>query len=76
MSLPVSSVVPKKVQDFIDGLHDVHNDAHENLVRADSKYKQDADKKCRQLYLEVGDFVWIVLTIYRFSVGEYNKLLA
>ena len=76
LSLPVSRVVPKKVQDFVEGLHDVHRAVHDNLVRANSKYKQDADKKCRQVDFEVGDFVWAVLTKYRFSVGEYNKLSA
>lgn len=76
MSLPVSRVVPKKVQDFVGGLHDVHRAVHDNLVRANSKYKQDADKKRRQVDFEVGDFVWAVLTKDRFSVGEYNKLSA
>lgn len=33
-------------------------------------------KKCRQVDFKVDDFVWAVLTKYRFSVGEYNKLLA
>ncbi|GKE98463.1 hypothetical protein Tco_0021814, partial [Tanacetum coccineum] len=41
--------VPKKVQDFFAGLHDVHKDVHENLVCANSKYKQDADHKWRHL---------------------------
>ncbi|XP_052627007.1 uncharacterized protein LOC128133560 [Lactuca sativa] len=76
MSLPVSRVVPKKVQDFVGGLHDFHKAVHDNLVRANSKYKQDADKKRRQVDFEVGDFVWAILTKDRFSVGEYNKLSA
>nr|KAJ0218875.1 hypothetical protein LSAT_V11C300120620 [Lactuca sativa] len=68
MSLPVSRVVPKKVQDFVVGLHDVHRAVHDNLVRANSKDKQDADKKRRQVDFEVGEFVWAVLTKDRFSV--------
>ncbi|GJV02619.1 putative reverse transcriptase domain-containing protein, partial [Tanacetum coccineum] len=65
--------VPKKVQDFVAELHDVHKAVHENLVCANSKYKQDADHKQRHLDFEEGDFVWVVLTKDRFPVGEYNK---
>ncbi|GKB81604.1 putative reverse transcriptase domain-containing protein, partial [Tanacetum coccineum] len=61
-------------QDFVAGLHDVHKVVHENLVRANSKYKQDADHKRRHVDFEEGDFVWAVLTKDRFHVGEYNKL--
>ncbi|GJW75154.1 serine-threonine/tyrosine-protein kinase catalytic domain-containing protein [Tanacetum coccineum] len=72
----ISSSVPKKVQDFVAGLHDVHKAVHENLVRANSKYKQDEDHKRRHVDFEVGDFVWAVLTKDRFPVAEYNKLSA
>ncbi|GJV96777.1 putative nucleotidyltransferase, ribonuclease H [Tanacetum coccineum] len=76
MTPRISSSVPKKVQDFVAGLHDVHKVVHENLVRANSKYKQDADHKRRHVDFEEGDFVWAVLTKDRFPVGEYNKLSA
>ncbi|XP_076922690.1 uncharacterized protein LOC143584547 [Bidens hawaiensis] len=76
MSLHVPGSVPKKVKDFVEGLHEIHKDVHDNLVRANSKYKQAADQKRRQVDFEVGDFVWPVLTKDRFSVGEYNKLSA
>ncbi|GJZ59325.1 putative reverse transcriptase domain-containing protein [Tanacetum coccineum] len=76
MSLPVSGSVPKKVQDFVEGLREVHKVVRDNLVRANSKYKQDADQKRRHVDFEAGDFVWAVLTKDRFPVGEYNKLSA
>ncbi|KAI3760252.1 hypothetical protein L1987_50645 [Smallanthus sonchifolius] len=76
MSLPVPGSVPKKVKDFVEGLHEIHKDVHDNLVRANSKYKQVADQKRRHVEFEEGDFVWAVLTKDRFSVGEYNKLSA
>nr|GEX24290.1 putative reverse transcriptase domain-containing protein [Tanacetum cinerariifolium] len=72
----VSSSVPKKVQDVVAGLHDVHKAVRDNLLRANSKYKQDADQKRRHVDFEVGDFVWAVLTNDHFPVGEYNKLSA
>ncbi|GJX07305.1 hypothetical protein Tco_0195237, partial [Tanacetum coccineum] len=58
--------------DFVARLHDVH----ENLVCANSKYKQDADHKRRYVDFEEGEFVWAVLTKDHFLVGEYNKLSA
>ncbi|GJY14823.1 putative nucleotidyltransferase, ribonuclease H [Tanacetum coccineum] len=76
MTPRISSSVLKKVQDFVAGLHDVHKAVHENLVRANSKYKQDADHKRRHVDFEEGDFVWAVLTKDRFPVREYNKLSA
>ncbi|KAJ9552872.1 hypothetical protein OSB04_016917 [Centaurea solstitialis] len=76
MSLSVSGSVPKKVEDFVDGLHEVHKAVYDNLVHANAKYKQFADQARRQVDFEVGDFVWVVLTKDRFSVGEYNKLSA
>nr|GEV91648.1 putative reverse transcriptase domain-containing protein [Tanacetum cinerariifolium] len=66
----------KKVEDFVAGLHDVHKAVRNNLVRASSKYKHDADQKRRHVDFEVGDFVWAVLTKDHFPVGEYNKLSA
>ncbi|GJY28280.1 hypothetical protein Tco_0404047 [Tanacetum coccineum] len=63
----------KKGTEFEDKLEigdEVHRVVHDNLVRGNSEYKQDAD----QVYFEVGDFVWAVLTKDYFSVGEYNKL--
>ncbi|GKE29988.1 putative reverse transcriptase domain-containing protein, partial [Tanacetum coccineum] len=76
MTHRVSSSVPKKVHDFVAGSHDVQKAVHENLVRVNSKYKQDADHKRRHVDLEEGDFVWAVLTKDRFPVREYNKLSA
>ncbi|GJU76162.1 putative reverse transcriptase domain-containing protein [Tanacetum coccineum] len=76
MTPRVSRFVPKKVQDFVVGLHDVHKTVHENLVRANSMYKQDANHKRRHVDFEEGDFVWAILTKDRFLIGEYNKLSA
>nr|GEW32411.1 hypothetical protein [Tanacetum cinerariifolium] len=76
MTLYVSRSVPKKVQDFVEELHDVHKAVRDNLVPANLKYKHDADQKRRHVDFDVGDFVWAVLTKDRFSVEEYNKLSA
>ncbi|GJX18062.1 putative reverse transcriptase domain-containing protein [Tanacetum coccineum] len=72
----VLSFVPKKVKDFFAGLHGVHKAVHENLVRANSKYKQDLDHKQRHVDIEEGEFVWAVLTKDRLPVRDYNKLSA
>nr|GEX17294.1 hypothetical protein [Tanacetum cinerariifolium] len=70
MTPQVSRFVPNKVQDFVEGLHDVHKVIRDNLVRANLKYKQDADQKRRHVDFEVGDFVWDVLTKDHFPIGE------
>ncbi|GKD40063.1 hypothetical protein Tco_1260270 [Tanacetum coccineum] len=49
---------------------EVHRAVHDNLVRANSKYKQDADQKRRHVDFEVSDFVWAVLTKDHFPVDE------
>ncbi|XP_026380121.1 uncharacterized protein LOC113274914 [Papaver somniferum] len=54
----------------------VHKLAEEQLLRANERYKEAADKKRRVVEFEVGDFVWEILTKDRFPVGEYNKLKA
>ncbi|GKB20837.1 hypothetical protein Tco_0854760 [Tanacetum coccineum] len=66
----------ESVQDFVEGLHEVHKAISDNLVRANSKYKQDANQKRQKVDFEVSDFVWAVLIKDCFSVGEYNKLSA
>ncbi|GJT98365.1 putative nucleotidyltransferase, ribonuclease H [Tanacetum coccineum] len=76
MSLPVYGSVPKKVYDFVEGLREVHKAVRDNLVRVNSKYKQDADQKRRQVDFEAGDFLWVVLTKDHFPVGKYNMLSA
>ncbi|GKD81924.1 putative reverse transcriptase domain-containing protein, partial [Tanacetum coccineum] len=63
-------------QDFVKGLREVHKAVRDNLVRANSKYKQDAYQKRRHVDFEAGNFVWAILTKDCFPVGEYNKLLA
>ncbi|GJV75828.1 putative reverse transcriptase domain-containing protein [Tanacetum coccineum] len=59
-----------RFEDELEMGDEVHRAVHDNLVRGNSKYKQDAD----QVDFEVGDFMWAVLTKDHFLVGEYNKL--
>ncbi|GJV10386.1 putative reverse transcriptase domain-containing protein [Tanacetum coccineum] len=72
MSLLVSGFVPKKVHDFVEGLREVKV-VRDNLVRANSKYKQDADQKQRQVDFEAGDFVWVVLTKDHFPLPSHIR---
>ena len=60
--------------DFVTELHDVHRLARDNLAASTARYKQDADKKQRELIFQPGDLVWVVLTKERFPAREYNKL--
>ncbi|GJU65923.1 putative reverse transcriptase domain-containing protein [Tanacetum coccineum] len=43
MSLHVSGFVPKKVQDYVEGLHEVHKVVHDNLVRANFNHIRCCD---------------------------------
>ncbi|GKC98435.1 putative nucleotidyltransferase, ribonuclease H [Tanacetum coccineum] len=78
MTPRVSSSVPKKVQDFVAGLHDVHKVVHKNLVQWPIPFTKPSMRfnKRRLVDFKEGDFVWAVLTKYRFPVEEYNKLSA
>ncbi|GJY55132.1 reverse transcriptase domain-containing protein [Tanacetum coccineum] len=68
---PTSTLLTlSQFKDELEMGDEVHRAVHNNLVRGNSKYKQDAD----QVDFEVGDFIWAVLTKDRFPVGEYNKL--
>ena len=49
---------------------------HDNLVQEAAKYKSSVAKKRRHVEFEVGDYVWVILTKDRVSVGDYNKLSA
>ncbi|GKC71708.1 hypothetical protein Tco_1117591 [Tanacetum coccineum] len=53
LGLLVSRSIPKKVKYFVEGLHDVYKAVRENLVRANSKYKKDADQNRRLVDFEV-----------------------
>ena len=65
-----------KAEDFIEQLKKIHETTQESLKQTTEGYKIMADKNCRALEFQVGDFVWAVLTKDRFSVSEYNKLSA
>ncbi|KAH9670836.1 Endonuclease [Citrus sinensis] len=75
---PVPNLVRKsrKAEDFIEQLQKIHETTQESLKQTTKGYKIMADKKRRALEFQVGDFVWVILTKDRFSVGEYNKLSA
>ena len=75
---PVLDLVRKsgKAEDFIEQLQKIHETTQESLKQTTEGYKIMADKKRRALEFQVGDFVWVILTKDRFSVGEYNKLSA
>ncbi|GJS90185.1 putative reverse transcriptase domain-containing protein [Tanacetum coccineum] len=73
MTPRVSSSVPKKVQDFVAGLHDVNKAVHENLVRANSKYKQDADHKQRHVDFEEEIVEKINSNAYRLKLPSHIR---
>ncbi|XP_022849915.1 uncharacterized protein LOC111372007 [Olea europaea var. sylvestris] len=65
-----------KAEDFIQQLHHVHSQTHDQLQAAVAEYKRAADLKRKHVEFEVGDFVWAVLTKDRVPAHEYNKLTA
>jgi hypothetical protein len=74
--VPTLKHIPKKAEDFVLNLQNVHQQVQQNLTKAAAKYKLAADSKRRLVEFEVGDFVYAVLTKDRFPEGEYNKLKA
>ena len=64
-----------KAEDLIAHIKEGHKLTIKNLQESTAKYKVMANKKWHPLEFEEGDFVWVVLTKYRFPIGEYNKLI-
>ena len=62
--------------EFMDQLHQIHQQTHSHLTASTAKYKLQADQKCRIVEFSVGDYVWAILTRDRFPAHEYNKLAA
>nr|GEU64071.1 hypothetical protein [Tanacetum cinerariifolium] len=62
-------------QDFVAWLHDVHKAVHDDLVRANSKYKQDADQKRRRVDFEVGDFIGPLEIVKKMNSNAYRVKL-
>ena len=73
-SLPQVGEFHGRALDLVEELAHVHTVAHDNLEAPSLKYKQAADRRRRELHLQVGDYVWAVLTKDRFPAGQYNKL--
>ncbi|GKC10020.1 putative reverse transcriptase domain-containing protein [Tanacetum coccineum] len=75
MSLLVSGSVPKKVQDFVEGLREVHKVVRDNLVRANSKYKQDADQKRRHVDFEAAKKIGPLEIVEKINSNAYRLKL-
>ncbi|GKB64963.1 putative reverse transcriptase domain-containing protein [Tanacetum coccineum] len=74
-SLPVSCSVPRKVQDFVEGLREVHKVVCENLVRANSNYKQDADQKRRHVDFEAAKKISPLEIVKKINSNAYRLKL-
>lgn len=62
--------------EFMDQLHQIHQQTHSRLTASTAKYKLQADQKCQIVEFSVGDYVWAILTRDRFPAHENNKLAA
>lgn len=65
-----------KVEDFIVQLQKSHKTTQEPLKKTTEGYKIEANKSRQALEFHIGDLVWAMLTMYRLSICEYNKLFA
>lgn len=62
--------------DVIEEFPTIHQQVHDNLEAATSKYKLAVVTHSRDVQFKVGDHVWAVLTNDRFPTNTYNKLKA
>lgn len=76
LALPSPSNADLRASDLIADLRTIHETTRSRLEEANAKYKAAADARRRNLELEVGDYVWAVLTRDRYPAHEYNKLSA
>ena len=63
-------------EDFIDDIHNIHDQVVTNLEASSASYKAAADSHRRRVVFEVGDQVWEFLTKDRMPAHAYNKLKA
>ncbi|GJV21251.1 putative reverse transcriptase domain-containing protein [Tanacetum coccineum] len=62
-------------QDFVEGLHEVHKAVHDNLVRSNSKYRQDANQKRRHVDFEVAKKIGPLEIVKKINSNAYRLKL-
>ncbi|GJS89136.1 putative nucleotidyltransferase, ribonuclease H [Tanacetum coccineum] len=63
------------MQDFVEGLCDVHKAVRDNLVRANSKYKQDADQRRRQVDFDAAKKIGPLEIVEKINSNAYRLKL-
>jgi hypothetical protein len=76
LPLPEHTQVHRNAAELVTSLQKVHETVRHHLESSNQRYKSEADKRRRNLELQEGDLVWVVLTKERFPAGTYNKLSA
>nr|GEX32666.1 hypothetical protein [Tanacetum cinerariifolium] len=60
--------------DQFEQIKELHRSVQEQIIRHNKKYKERADKRCKQVLYWEGDLVWIHLRKERFSGRRFGKL--
>ncbi|GJV97985.1 RNA-directed DNA polymerase [Tanacetum coccineum] len=60
--------------DQSEQIKELHRSVQEQIIRHNEQYKQNADKRRKQVLYREGDLVWIHLRKENFPVGRFGKL--
>ncbi|XP_059066262.1 uncharacterized protein LOC131857593 [Cryptomeria japonica] len=72
---PKEVICSARGENFVEEIKDVHEQVKTTLQKSADKYKEQADKRRKEVHFQVGDMVWVHLKKERLPKGRHTKLM-